>query len=55
MISDANQYNNQLNVFEKQNFKAIVLNDQSNIIPDMSKYTFVWTVTDSMNRKFTNF
>ena len=42
-------------MFEKQNFKAVVLNDQSNIIPDMSKYIFTWSVTDSMNRDFTNF
>jgi hypothetical protein len=55
MIADANQYNNEQNVFEKQNFKAVVLKDKSNLIPDMSKYTFVWSVTDSMNRNFTDF
>jgi len=40
IYSDANEFNNNLNVFEKQFFKAVVLNDRSNLIPDMSRYTF---------------
>jgi hypothetical protein len=47
IYSEANQYNNQLNVYEKQLFKAVILNNMSNIIPDMSKYTFSWSVSDS--------
>ena len=27
IFTEANQYNNQLNVYEKQNFKALVLNE----------------------------
>lgn len=44
IFTDANKFNNNLNVYEKQTFKAVVLNDQSNLIPDMSKYTFLWQV-----------
>lgn len=40
IFSDANQFNNNLNVYEKQFFKAVVLNDKSNAIADMSRYTF---------------
>jgi len=55
IYSEANQYNNQLNVYEKQLFKAVILNNMSNIIPDMSKYTFSWSVSDSVGRSFSNF
>jgi hypothetical protein len=55
IFSEANNFNNQLNVNEKQRYKVNVLNDASNPIADLSKYTFVWSVQDSMNRAFTSF
>lgn len=47
--------NNQLNIYEKQRFKVTVLNSASNPIPNLSKYTFTWKVTDSLGKEFTDF
>lgn len=47
--------NNQLNVQEKQRFKATVLNSTGNPIKDISKYTITWTIVDENNRPFTSF
>lgn len=47
--------NNQLNVQEKQRFRATVLNSTGNPIQDISVYTITWTIVDANNRPYTAF
>lgn len=53
--SKADSNNKQLNIFENQLFKAVILNNASNVIENLSAYAMTWTVVDSNIVTFSNF
>lgn len=55
IYSDANMNNNQINIYEKQKFMAVVMDAYGNKISDLSQYTYLWTITDSNGRSFVSY